>query len=336
MLENLDDQNKRLRLTRRDFLMLSAGLAAGYFIGSNLPVLFQESSKVAIVKVNQYSLNIKDILKPYFSQFNLNLKGKQVLLKPNLVDFHGEDKHITTNPAILKAAIELFGELGATIIVAEASGLRRDVNTILYYTHIKQLLRGYGVKFVDLNMDDVEKVKIPSNLTKLDYFYIPKTILNSDYIVSIPKLKTHHWMGVTLSLKNMFGIMPGIKYGWPKNKLHYAGVERSILDINYTVRPDFAIIDGVYGIEGNGPIFGDNKYLGAVVMSNDPLAADFIAARLIEVNPEKVNYLKFAAVQLNYSLAPLGNIKNIKVFGNSINSIKQPFRLLDEFKYLRS
>ena len=249
-------------LSRRKFLWLAAGLAGAYLISNQVKNLVTEPSKVAVVKVPKYSLNIKDYLKPYFNQFNLNLNGKRVLLKPNLVDFHSEDHYINTNPLILAAAIELFGDLGAKVIVAEASGLRRDTNTILYYTHYKEILEKFGVEFVDLNMDSVEKVTIASNLTKLNHFYIPKTVLDSDFIVSMPKMKTHHWAGVTLSLKNMFGILPGIKYGWPKNRLHTVGIEKTILDINHTIRPHFTIIDGIYGIEGNGPLFGDNKYSG--------------------------------------------------------------------------
>lgn len=323
------------KITRRQFLIISGCVAGGYLIGKNLHHQYSKQSQVAIVKVPKYSSDIKKLLKPYFNQFKLNLSGKRVLLKPNIVDFHGNDKYITTNPAIVEAAIQLFGDLGASVVVAEASGLRRDINTILHYSHYKDMLKKYGVKFVDLNMDNVDKIKIPSNLTKLGHLYIPKTVLDSDFIVSMPKLKTHHWMGVTLSLKNMFGIMPGTKYGWPKNKLHTAGIERSILDINYTVKPHFTIIDGVYGIEGNGPIFGDNKYLGIVIMSDDLVAADTIASKVIGVNPEKVDYIKLAALPLDYNKSSLGNATNIKVIGEQISQVKVNFKLLDEFNFLR-
>ena len=78
----------------------------------------------------------------------------------------------------------------------------------------------------------------------------------SDFIVSMPKVKTHHWTGVTLSMKNMFGIVPGSRYGWPKNVLHWAGIHESILDICATVRPHFVIADGIVAMEGDGPLNG--------------------------------------------------------------------------------
>jgi uncharacterized protein (DUF362 family) len=335
MPEEINTRKFNLSLTRRQFLLLTAGVAGSCFLGYQLMNSDAPVSKVAVVPVAKYSLNIKEILRPYFNQFQLSLNGKNVLLKPNIVDYHGNDHYIITNPDILKAAIELFKDAGAHVVIAEASGLRRDINTILHYSHYKEILQKYNVEFVDLNMDNVVKTKIPSNLTSLEYLYIPETIKKSDFIVSMPKLKTHHWMGVTISLKNMFGIMPGIKYGWPKNKLHYAGVERSIIDINYTVRPDFTIIDGVYGIEGNGPIFGDNKHLGIVIMSNDLVAADYVAAKCIGVNPEKVTYLKLASLPLNPNLSPLGYVNKIIIIGEQINHVRRSFKLLDEFKHLR-
>ena len=106
--------------------------------------------------------------------------------------------------------------------------------------------------------------------TKVGKLYLPATVLGADLLVSMPKLKSHHWAGVTLSLKNMFGIVPGLIYGWPKNVLHWEGIESSILDINAALTvPRFNIVDGIIGMEGNGPIQGDAKHVGALVFGAD-------------------------------------------------------------------
>ena len=323
-------------ITRRSFLLATAGLTAGYFIGKSMPPGNGFTSYVAVVKVPKYSLNIKDMLRPYFNKFELQLKGKSVLLKPNIIEYLGNDRYITTNPAIVEAAIQLFLDIGARVTVGEASGFKRDLSNVLYHTQYIDMLKKYNIQFIDLNFDYIEKVQNITKFNGLEHLFIPQTVLNSDFIVSMPKLKTHHWMGVTISLKNMFGIMPGLEYGWPKNKLHTAGVERSILDINYTVRPNFTIVDGVYGIEGNGPIFGTNRHLGVVVMSNDLLAADSVCSKIIGVNPEKVDYLKLASLQPAYNIAPLGTMNYIKVLGENISNVKQDFKLLNEFSHLRN
>jgi uncharacterized protein (DUF362 family) len=80
----------------------------------------------------------------------------------------------------------------------------------------------------------------------------------------MPKVKTHHWTGVTLSMKNMFGVVPGSRYGWPKNVLHWAGINESILDICATVRPHFVIADGIIAMEGDGPLNGTPKALHTI------------------------------------------------------------------------
>jgi uncharacterized protein (DUF362 family) len=334
MSEPLDRISVRA-ISRRRFLVVSAGLVGSALRPPGLSTPEKKRSRVAVIKVPRYSLDIRDQLKPYFRRFEVNLRGKTVLLKPNLVDYHADEHHIFTHPTVVAAAVELFGDSGARVIVGEASGLRRDTNTILFYSGYKAILDKYSVRFVDLNLDEVEKVSIPSNYTGLNYFYVPRTVLRSDYIVSLAKMKTHHWAGVTLSLKNMFGVLPGIKYGWPKNRLHTIGLYEAIVDMGYAVRPHFAIIDGVYGIEGNGPLFGDNKFVGAVVMSDDFLAADAIGCEIMGVNPGKVDYLRLAARPENQQIPPLGNTRDIEVIGEPVASVRQNFRLLDEFRRLR-
>lgn len=117
-------------------------------------------------------------------------------------------------------------------------------------------------------------------------------------VVSLPKLKTHHWVGVTLAMKNLFGLMPGIAYGWPKNVLHQVGIAESILDINATVRPTLAIVDGIVGMEGDGPLMGSPVASGVLVMGTNLPAVDASAARLMGVDPSSVPYLLAASGRL--------------------------------------
>jgi len=325
----------RRPITRRDFLSISAGLSGGAMLSGCLR-RSASRPRVAVVKVPRYFPGIRDLLLPHFRRFELQLKGKRVLIKPNLVDAHGPDETVFTHPAVLAAAIELFGGLGANVVIAEGSGLRRDLNTLLHHSGYADILAKYSVPFIDLNLDSVEKVRIPSDHTGLGYLFVPKTVLGADFIVSLPKLKTHHWVGVTLSLKNMLGIMPGTSYGWPKNKFHVMGLEESILDVNQAVRAHFAIVDGVVGVEGNGPLFGEPRQAGVVIMSSDPLAADFVAARVMGIDPDKVGYLRSAWREAGRQVSGRGSWRNIEIIGSSINSVKQKFRLVEKFGYLRS
>jgi uncharacterized protein (DUF362 family) len=120
-------------------------------------------------------------------------------------------------------------------------------------------------------------------------------VLSSDFIVSMPKVKTHHWTGVTLSMKNMFGIVPGTRYGWPKNVLHWAGIHECILDICATVRPHFVIADGIVGMEGDGPLNGIARRMNSILLSDDPVAADFRLAGLLGSEPRSITHVREGA-----------------------------------------
>jgi len=143
---------------------------------------------------------------------------------------------------------------------------------------------------VDLNRDETVRVPLKTRFTGLDSLWLPRTVLNADFIVSMPKVKTHHWAGVTLSLKNMFGIMPGVAYGWPKNVLHWKGINLSILDINAAVPVNFVVADGIVAMEGNGPLHGSARNLGRIILSDDPVAADFMGVRLMCLKPWRISY----------------------------------------------
>jgi len=156
-------------------------------------------------------------------------------------------------------------------------------------------------------------------------------VLDAELLVSMPKLKTHHWAGVTLSMKNLFGVVPGAVYGWPKNVLHWAGIGASILDINATLEvPRFNIVDGIVGMEGNGPIQGEPKRSGVLVFGADPVAVDATCARLMSIDPWRVSYLADAE-------AFLGNIADERItqLAEDVDTLRQDFRVLESFETLK-
>ena len=155
-------------------------------------------------------------------------------------------------------------------------------------------LRENRIAFIDLNQDDVADVRLRSRFTGLESLALPVELLQSDFIVSMPKLKTHHWAGMTASMKNLFGTVPGAVYGWPKNILHRHGIDNSIVDLTATIRPHFAIVDAVVGMEGDGPIMGRPRQLGCVIMGSDLVAVDATSARMIGLDPTRIEYLSEA------------------------------------------
>ena len=215
-----------IELDRRRALVSTAGLAVGGIATARLlpeEMLLRDRrparSRVAILSAG-YSEGLGDSLLRALRLFGLTLRGKSVLIKPNLVEYIA-GVEVNTNPMLVGAAAEAFRNLGArSVVVAEGPGHQRDTYLVLAESGLEAQLRRWKLAFVDLNRDELIKVATRANYTGLDHLWLPRTVLASDFVVSMPKIKTHHWAGVTLSMKNMFGIVPGTKYGWPKNVLH--------------------------------------------------------------------------------------------------------------------
>ena len=217
-----------------------------------------------------------------------------------------------------------------SVLVGEGPGHQRDTFLVHAESGLETELQERRIRFVDLNRDEIRKVPLQTPFTGLDCLWLPRTILASDFIVSMPKVKTHHWAGVTLSMKNLFGVVPGVAYGWPKNLLHWKGIDRSILDINAAVPAHFVIADGITGMEGNGPLHGSPRNLGRIVLADDSVAADFVCTRLMGLNPLRVNYLAQAAEFLGNGMP-----ERIVQLGEPMPHTMQPFAVLPEFAHLR-
>jgi len=296
---------------------------------SLMPSFTRPPSRVAIVRARSYDSNLGALLLEVLQEFKLSIQGLKVLLKPNFVE-PDPGGVLNTHPAVVGAVREAFLRLGAASVrVAEGPGNERDTEAVLETIRLREFLGALPGVFVDLNLDEVRAVNLRTRASKLRQIYFPRTVLEADFIVSLPKLKTHHWAGVTLSLKNMFGIVPGSCYGWPKNVLHWAGITNSILDINSTVRPDFAIVDGIVGMDGNGPIQGTPKPSEVLILGDDPVAVDATAARVMGLAPERIDYLAKAGALLGH-LGP----EKIRQLGESLESVRTPFAVLPAFRKL--
>ena len=282
-----------------------------------------ETSAVHIARAASYDEPLAEILAAQFEHFRAAcpLAGKRVVLKPNLVEYRAE-RVINTDPRVVDAVITLCKSEGAAeVIVAEGPGHWRNVQFLVKESGLGAVLERHGVKFVDINHDEPVKVMNLGRLTRLDHLYMSRTVLNADVLISLPKLKTHHWAAVTLSLKNLFGTLPGICYGWPKNELHWRGIPHSIVDISCTRGANLSIVDGVVGMEGDGPLHGKAKHVGALVMGVDPVAVDATCSRLMGMPTERIPTLVYAAAKR------LGRLHEAEIpqLGEPIAALAQKF-----------
>ena len=251
-------------------------------------------SSAAVLRASSYDRELEEIVAEGLRTVRADVRGKSVLLKPNLVEFHA-DSVINTDPRLIAATIVAMRRMGAReVVVAEGPGHRRDTEAIVVASGLHEALADTGTRFVDLNAAPLGQAHLRTRYTGLGRMWLPRPVLDADLVVSMPKLKTHHGVGVTLSLKNCFGCVPGRVYGWPKNVLHWHGVQNSILDVATAVRPGLAIIDGIVGMQGDGPINGVPAHAGVIVFSTDTVAADVTAATVMGIDPDRVAYLREA------------------------------------------
>ncbi len=315
---------------RRSFLVGAGAVVAGGLGAKLLNDRDERSlrSQVFVARAQSYTENLTDIIERGLKELGLGrtwVAGKSVLLKPNLVEPTREAPQVNTHPAVVLAAAEVFRKWDAReVLVAEGQGHCRDTDWVLDQSGLGPALQDSKLDFVDLNHEDVVIVPNSMRFTKLRQLALPEALRRADVIVSMPKLKTHHWAGVTLSMKNLFGVMPGVYYGWPKNVLHHAGIAESILDINAAVRPHLAIIDGIVGMEGDGPIMGTPKAAGLLIMGTNAPAVDATGARLMGIDPWRISYLAAASGRLG----PIAE-RHIEQRGETLKSTVQPFTLID-------
>ena len=232
---------------------------------------------------------------------------------------------------MVAAAAEAALRAGAReVVVGEGPGHRRDTEYLVTATGLRDYLRDLDVRFVDLNHDDVRRVKLRSRFMRIEELSLPAAVLEADLVVSMPKLKTHHWAGMTCAMKNLFGVVPGAVYGWPKNFLHFRGIPNAIVDLAATVRPGLSIVDAIVGMEGDGPIMGKPRAAGFLAMGTDPVAVDATCARAIGLDPMRIPYIKEAS-------AFLGNADpgRIEHRGERPDRYAFRFEVLPQFEGLR-
>ena len=275
-------------MRRRD-LLTGAGAAA---LSGCRRAAAGPKPRVLIARARSYGQSLYELVRRIIAEHKLDVRGRRVVLKPNLVEFDSETT-INTHPLVVGAALEAFRALGAAEVrIAEGPGHRRVTLDLAEAAGYFEAIPKFEEVFTDLNLDEVTRVPLKKARSRLKDLYLPHTVLGADLVVSLAKMKTHHWVGATLGMKNLFGVVPGGVYGWPKNVLHWAGIHECIADLHRLFPRQFVLVDGIVGMEGNGPIQGTPKAAGVLVAGADPVAADATCCRVMGIDPGKVEYLK--------------------------------------------
>lgn len=331
--------------TRRRVLVASAAAASALAIARLLRLSFSPSPErpkaprpVALVGCGSYEASAirAGVERGFALAPPPDVRGKRVLLKPNFVEFSA-DRPVTTHVELIRATIRAFRDLGAAeIVVGEGPGHNPDTSEVWTRSGLFALGAEERVPIVDLNVDDMVRRRMHTFAEgdglvgrRLEWMYVPRTLLAADVLVSMPKLKTHHWAGLTLGMKNLFGVVPSARYGWPKNWLHMNGIERSIVELAASFPVAYTIADGVVGMEGDGPIMGTAVPSSVLVFGRSVFDVDWIGARLMGFEPAQIGYLQLAAA------AGLGVLADPPTTGESVRTMERKFVVPPRFDALR-
>lgn len=223
----------------------------------------------------------------------------------------------TTDPLIVEALIRKAREFTDKIFVVESDASVTNADKACRATGMLRVCEDNKVRFINLRREK-EKVDLdipdPEVLRKIT---VPKIVVDSA-IIDAAKLKTHSETGVTLGMKNMFGLLPEKM----KFKYHLRGISKVIVDINSVLKPRVTIIDGFYALEGPGPVSGNPVKMDLIVAGRDVLAVDATACRIMGIDPFEIYHIRRAYEK------GFGEImqNEIKAVGNRIDEVARRFR----------
>jgi uncharacterized protein (DUF362 family)/Pyruvate/2-oxoacid:ferredoxin oxidoreductase delta subunit len=259
-----------------------------------------KKSKVALLRCGSYDLEkvysaIKNGLDMIGGLRRIVHPGHTVLLKVNLIGAWHPDRAITTHPAVVEALCLLIKEAGGRPVIGDSSGGSAYGKTAkaLDISGMASVAKKTGAALA--NFDEAEIVKVKGSLRATALVHIAKPLVDADVIISVPKLKTHTGTFITGSVKNMFGSIPGgRKAEFHRTAPSMKSFTEVLIDIFSLVKPALTVIDGIVGMDGNGPSAGNPKPAGVILISEDCVAADTVMAAICGIKPEIVDTLTVA------------------------------------------
>ena len=287
--------------------------------------------KVSVMSCDSYDISkLEEIIEQQFCEFEADKqiikKGDTVVIKPNLIMRRHPDEATTTHPEFVAAIIRAVKRRGATAVIADSPGgpyTKAALKSIYVGTGMTEIAEREGAA---LNFD-IGTEPMKSNAGHMvSSFDIINPIAHADIVISVAKIKTHGQMTYSGAVKNLFGSLPGLM----KPEFHYRFPEKPafgsmLVDLCETVKPAISFIDGIVGMEGNGPTGGSPKKLGLVLAGTNPHALDLVACSLIGFGPDEIPTL---AEAVHRGLCP-SDLSELDVTGDAAHTKCVKFKAPD-------
>ena len=249
-----------------------------------------------------------------------DIAGKTVMIKPNLVTAHVASTGVTTDPQVVRAIVDMALQAGATQVIIAEGGVNTPANfAACGYSFFSTY--DPRVQLMDFNTQGITLVRVPNGLSYTQ-LYLPTPALQPNlFFISAGKMKCHVSVVASLSMKNLFGLPAPSKYyvtgaQLARQGLHLRGVDETIVDIHLARPAHFSVIDGMWGMEGNGPLTGTPVPRNLVLAGLNTVAVDLTALQVMQIS-QPVAYLAYAASK---GLGPSG-MSGVAVLGDSYSPL---------------
>jgi len=256
----------------------------------------QELAEVSLVKCSSYDKKkVEKAVRKALKLIKFDPKNRtKVLLKPNIVAL-SQDKTkqiaISTHPSIVEAMCKFLKENECKIYIGESSFMNTDRS--FKETGIEKIAKKYKAKLVIFEQEKLSKIKNPKNKI-IKEFPVAKILKDMDYIIDLPKMKTHSLAHITLGIKNLYGLIPGGLKQRLHNKAHGDKFSEILVDIYQNFPPHLTILDGIIGMEGHGPTSGTKKKANLIMASKNTVALDIAASMIMDFKPREIPAIRFA------------------------------------------
>lgn len=288
-----------------------------------------------------------------------------VLLKPNLLGPYSPEKGVTTHPEFIAALIEILKDYNIKISLLDNPGGTVKYEKVLHDTGMEDLSKKYDIEILNSAISGIRKFRRFTSVRQLPVrrpdnprfnrggmeggadenieYIISKPVVECEAIINLPKMKTHTLTLFTGAIKNCYGVVPGLaKSNYHRIAPNPTEFAKIVVDIYKIVKDKivFNLMDGIVGMDGDGPSSGDTKNFGVILGGTDAVALDFCASRMMGYNPKKIPTIKFAADQTQISLDDIRligdfsenfvlkniNIRKSKITNLILNSFSTPLK----------
>jgi uncharacterized protein (DUF362 family) len=253
-------------------------------------------------------------------------KGAHIVVKPNICNSKNPGGMVITDFGIIESVISVAKKTTSDITLVESDNISGSAEKRVVESGLMKKVEDWGVKFKNLSRDDYEEHRVGDVR-----FRLPRTVLDADYFINLPKIKTEGHALVTLSMKNLFGVLVEGK----KKRLHRY-LDDLLPYLSKVIRQDLIVVDGIVCMEGNGPLIGSPRCLDLVVAGTNPVEVDSVCTRIMGIEPAEVKHIA------NASLMGLGemDIGKIQMVGEKLDEVSacfdKPYGLRATLKSLKS